>query len=816
MISKNFEFLKKYTKYLEYYEDISNIEDSIANNDKYTIKVDSSKLLEKLLKKVIGFQNYPRPLGDLINEFFRYYKDIKDESLPSGILWTLKSIASNRNQGVHHNNIDFGEAELSFTTKINLIQSIRKVLHFIIVSFVDEAIKIDSFDDEIYYKELKKGKLLEITGEFTYDNDQILIKKVAVGDFVLNKENNFIIPSYQRDYRWTTEECQELFNQLVFKYNTNELVYFGTLACKIDRINNKNEIRLIDGQQRVTTSLILFKAFNDILKEKSIDQEDKLTIPIELSNIFEYKLPNSKEFSDERIKEKYINLTSNSSSGQEGLYHILTGYNSDFDFNNTMRLYARSLVIENYLFFKKELEQYSIDKILDLYNYYSNNFVLSCIKFDEENTNEMEVFENLNSKGKELDTFDMIKNYMYNMVEGDIFKARAKEIVNEFKKYFRLNEITKLNGNKEEQNSKYEDFLFNFLTYKNSIDNLYSGKIQKNKKSILKAFKAFYDRRKIGFNEYASICEELGRYFKIYKTTRIANDYENPSSEFYFLRDIFKNLHHKDFSIIYFRLIDIYSNSSWNKIEHRFSLDNEEKLRDCLFEIEKWVIFLLQVKGTGQSFKESVLIKLIKFTKLYEEYGNFKKELPERMQRWFTNKIDITKDNESLLINENALPTRNEIVESLKNNAIKDNNIKNVMLMRLENYWLNLNTKAKQTIVFSKPSIEHIIPQKPSDEWKRYLNDNKPWTDQNDDMFKEYLNRIGNLIILDKPNNSEVSNSSFDKKKLNYEKSNSRLAKIPFTSEDENLITVKKFGFDQVKDRSAKLAILLVDNIYNV
>ncbi|QHX36776.1 DUF262 domain-containing protein [Spiroplasma sp. BIUS-1] len=821
MISKNFDFLNQYSKYKIYYADISNIEDSLKSGEKYVIRVDSAKLIEKLLKNIMGYQSYPRTLGDLINEFISYYKSEKNSFLASGVIAALRSISANRNESLHHNEIDFGESDLSFTTKINILQYIRKIFHFVIISFEDSDLKLDRFNDQIYYENLNNFEKIDLSTQFSYDNDQILIDKVSIGDFVLNDKNNFVIPSYQRDYRWTEEECQELINQLIYKYKTNELVYFGTLACKIDQLDNgQNEIRLIDGQQRVTTSLLLFKAFNDVLKYKLIEADQaNIVLSNELTALFEFKEKNSKDYSDLRIKEKYINFTSNSDSNQDGLYHILTGYVSQAEFERGIKLFSRSLVIENYKFFKNQLMDYSIENLVELYNYYSNNFVLSCIKFDEENTNEMEVFENLNSKGKELDTFDMIKNYMYNMVDNETFKNRSKEIVDEFKKYFRLNDIPKLKGKKDEQNKKYEEFLFNFLTYKNAISNLYIGKIQKNKKSLLKAFKAFYDRSKISFSEYASVCEELGRYFKIYRTTRITFDYENKSNELYFVSDILKNLSHKDFSIVYFRLIDVYTNSSWNKVDHRLYLEEEdENLKKCLFELEKWVIFLLQVKGTGQSFKESVLIKLIKFTKLYEEYGNFKTELPDKMNKWFSNKIAKTKDNETLLINEqeHALPTREQIIESLKNKEVQDNNIKNVFLLRLENYWLNLTTKANQKIVFKKPTIEHIIPQTPSIEWKEYLSNNKGWNEDLNDIFRDHLNRIGNLLILDNSNNSELSNSNFEKKKLNYTRSESRLAKIPFNSKDENLLTIDYFGFEQVRDRSAKLATLLVDKIYNV
>ncbi len=93
MISKNFEFLKDYHKYKWVYEKLSIIEDSLLSDDKYTLQVDSAKLLEKLLKQVMNEEErIKKTLGELINNFNLFYKLKKSDALPSNILASFKII----------------------------------------------------------------------------------------------------------------------------------------------------------------------------------------------------------------------------------------------------------------------------------------------------------------------------------------------------------------------------------------------------------------------------------------------------------------------------------------------------------------------------------------------------------------------------------------------------------------------------------------------------------------------------------------------------------------------------------------------------
>ncbi|AOG60310.1 hypothetical protein SHELI_v1c03550 [Spiroplasma helicoides] len=370
MISNNFDFLKNETK-IKFdwtYEKLSIMEDSIVKDDQYTIPVEATKLLEKLFKQIINDIDSKRPLYKLKNDFQIFFKEEYDVQVPTSIWASINFISKDRNSNVHDNiDPDYGKSSQTFTNKLNYLMCIRKILHFCINVLKGEDIEIEDFKDDIYYRKANKHKYLEDAKAYKYENNQIRLEKIAVGDFILNNNNNFLIPSYQRDYRWGEEECQELLNQLISKYKTQEQVYFGALACRIidnhsltedhtkndilDQLNMTKQIRLIDGQQRVTTSLILFKVFYDLFKEKIVEEvtQENFKMPLELLNLFEYKENN--EYSDKKIKEKYINSTAGNESGQNGIYVVLKGYKNKKNFQEQLNIFKKAGVIDNYDFF---------------------------------------------------------------------------------------------------------------------------------------------------------------------------------------------------------------------------------------------------------------------------------------------------------------------------------------------------------------------------------------------------------------------------------------------------------------------------------
>ena len=76
------------------------------------------------------------------------------------------------------------------------------------------------------------------------------------------KNKRFIIPEYQRPYAWSDEQIQVLFDDLTeYTLNTtedeNNTYFLGTIVAYE---NDNKEQEIIDGQQRITSLLLLLRA----------------------------------------------------------------------------------------------------------------------------------------------------------------------------------------------------------------------------------------------------------------------------------------------------------------------------------------------------------------------------------------------------------------------------------------------------------------------------------------------------------------------------------------------------------------------------
>src|SRR5689334_9991956 len=77
---------------------------------------------------------------------------------------------------------------------------------------------------------------------------------------LFNKQRRIIIPDYQRPYVWGKDKAEELlkdFKQFFLDELSPNYYYLGSVLYYFDR--SRNTFEIIDGQQRITTLLIIKK-----------------------------------------------------------------------------------------------------------------------------------------------------------------------------------------------------------------------------------------------------------------------------------------------------------------------------------------------------------------------------------------------------------------------------------------------------------------------------------------------------------------------------------------------------------------------------
>lgn len=116
---------------------------------------------------------------------------------------------------------------------------------------------------------------------------------VSVTD-LLNEEYKFFVPAYQRGYRWTADQAEQLIDDLLefytFHYSVsqNETFYcLQPLVVKLkkdEKTSNEEYLEVIDGQQRLTTILLIIQVLH-LLTYESFISNTKLKLDLSQVNV---------------------------------------------------------------------------------------------------------------------------------------------------------------------------------------------------------------------------------------------------------------------------------------------------------------------------------------------------------------------------------------------------------------------------------------------------------------------------------------------------------------------------------------------------
>lgn len=210
----------------------------------------------------------------------------------------------------------------------------------------------------------------------------------------LQGPKQYIIPIYQRTYRWTENQCEQLWDDIVrISQNENISSHFIGSVVYIHRglyhSSAVNSLLVIDGQQRLTTLTLLLTAIRKKLEESDSTKINK-------NQINNYYLFNNEEEGDNRHK---LVLTK---SDKETLFSLLEETPLPTNYSKN--------IVDNYEYFLKQITKSEIS--LDSLYQGIRKLVIVDISLDNINDNPQLIFESLNSTGLELSQADLIRNFV--------------------------------------------------------------------------------------------------------------------------------------------------------------------------------------------------------------------------------------------------------------------------------------------------------------------------------------------------------------------------------------------------------------------
>jgi uncharacterized protein with ParB-like and HNH nuclease domain len=208
------------------------------------------------------------------------------------------------------------------------------------------------------------------------------------------------IPQFQRDYSWSKENWEDLWNDFLSVDETKNPHYMGSIVLKNDDKNKDDNFIVVDGQQRLTTMTIYAISTISVLEElieKNIDKENNQQRILEIERSFIGKKTISTLFYETKLT---LNKNNNI-------------YFQDYIVKRREPIsYAKlkdseKALYDCYSYFKKEISEKFLEngeKMTDfLENIVAKKMIFIRIIVD----NEIEaytIFETLNARGVELTT----------------------------------------------------------------------------------------------------------------------------------------------------------------------------------------------------------------------------------------------------------------------------------------------------------------------------------------------------------------------------------------------------------------------------
>jgi uncharacterized protein with ParB-like and HNH nuclease domain len=211
-----------------------------------------------------------------------------------------------------------------------------------------------------------------------------------------NNDVTFFIPPYQRNYEWDEEMCEILYKDIEKVTKTkNAQHFFGTViyCAESTILGQPDKYILIDGQQRLTTTMLFLIAVRDVVGDEQLKNmiDLKYLKNNNVSGDIEYKIKLKQVESDWKV---YKNI-------------ILGEHLEDVD--------KKTNIFKNYKFFKLKLEGLEQSRVKDLVEKGLVNFNIVTIQLEPERNNwekPQEIFESMNSLGKPLSLADLVRNYL--------------------------------------------------------------------------------------------------------------------------------------------------------------------------------------------------------------------------------------------------------------------------------------------------------------------------------------------------------------------------------------------------------------------
>lgn len=373
-------------------------------------------------------------------------------------------------------------------------------------------------------------------------------------------------------------------------------------------------------------------------------------------------------------------------------------------FNSNLTPIKGSIITNNYVFFLNELNNKSIEQLFDVFKAVSRLEIVH-VELDRNHDDPQLIFESLNSTGLALNEGDKIRNYiLMNLLEDqnkyfeDYWVPISENTNNDVGSFVRVY-LSMVNKVIPKEDHVYEDF------------KVYVNKSGKNRPEILK---------------------DLYYFAKLYHKLITATLGDTETNQ------CLERLNRLETSVCRPFFLEVLA------LNDNGSLTSDD-IKTILFTVESYIVRRLVCDLATNNLNKI-------FLTLHREIFNYDKSIENYTEKFKYNLLNR--------LGANRFPNDFEFIEKFEDKDIYTMQAKNkkYLLERFENG----GTKETHEDIYKKLddgvySIDHIMPQQLSDEWKKELGK------EYDRIYEQWLHKIANLTITGY--NSSYRNKSFNEKK---------------------------------------------------
>jgi uncharacterized protein with ParB-like and HNH nuclease domain len=251
---------------------------------------------------------------------------------------------------------------------------------------------------------------------------------LSIKELFGNADSLYKIPRYQRPYKWEDEQVDKLWDDVYESFENGDENYFlGSIITAKPWDDEKSAyVDVVDGQQRMTTLMIMFCVIRDLYPDINAEKSDENLLAVDIDTIrasiaLYGKSNRLKLFTHPQHQSDFEELIIKGDTKElkkPYKYQVRSDEEPKYKFINTSFLFRKKL---------EDLGQENSEKIID---YLFNQ--VKIIRIDCKNREfAIRLFQVLNDRGMDLTAADLIKSFLierlYNTHKNDTDTSKIKE-----------------------------------------------------------------------------------------------------------------------------------------------------------------------------------------------------------------------------------------------------------------------------------------------------------------------------------------------------------------------------------------------------